>query len=107
MDTKTLHEDDKATARQTSGQTASERLRAQSTVVREDLRELGHATRDVAQEKLGEARQTAAAYYDHGKKKATEWENVAVDYVRERPVKSVLMAAGVGVLIGMLLRLRR
>ena len=36
--------------------TATQKLRSQTETVREDLRELGRITKDVAQEKLGVAR---------------------------------------------------
>ena len=34
--------------------------------------------------------------------KAVEWQNQLEDYVREQPLKAVLMAAGVGVLLGII-----
>ncbi len=63
--------------------TATQKLRSQTETVREDLRELGRITKDVAQEKLGVAR-----------------------YVREKPVKSILIAGGVGLALGILLSRR-
>ena len=63
--------------------TATQKLRSQTETVREDLRELGRITKDVAQEKLGVTR-----------------------YVREKPVKSILIAGGVGLLVGALARIK-
>ena len=75
--------------------TASQKLRSQTEAVREDLRELGRVTRDVAQEKLGVAR-----------KEVREYEDQLLKYVRERPVKSLLIAGGVGLALGILLSRR-
>ena len=75
--------------------TAAERLRTQSETVREDLRELGRITKDVAQEKLEVAR-----------KEVREYEDQLLRYVREKPVKSILIAGGVGLALGILLSRR-
>jgi ElaB/YqjD/DUF883 family membrane-anchored ribosome-binding protein len=90
----------------TPGRSTTERLHAQSAAARDDLRDLGNAAEDFAREKLGQAREAAADYYEIGKKKASEWENVLVDYVRRQPVKSLLIVAGAGLVLGMLLRRR-
>ena len=75
--------------------TAGQKLRNQTDTVREDLRELGRITKDVAQEKLGVAR-----------KEAREYEDQLLNYVREKPVKSILIAGGVGLALGILLSRR-
>jgi ElaB/YqjD/DUF883 family membrane-anchored ribosome-binding protein len=78
-----------------SDATATQKLRTQSETVREDLRELGRITKDVAQEKLGVAREGAR-----------EYEDQLLNYVREKPVKSILIAGGVGLALGILLSRR-
>jgi ElaB/YqjD/DUF883 family membrane-anchored ribosome-binding protein len=84
----------------------TEQLRQQTETVREDLGQLGRLAKQAAKEKLGEARETAAGYYDHGRKKADELETQLVDYVRTKPLKSILIAAGVGALFGILISRR-
>lgn len=54
-------------------------LREQASVVREDVRELAYAAGDAAREQL----------------------DPLEEYVREKPMKALLIAAGVGALIGM------
>ncbi len=71
--------------------------------VREDLGQLGRAAKNVAQEKLGEARRYADEHLDQGKQKASEIEDQLEEYIRTKPLKSVLIAAGAGALIGYLL----
>ncbi len=88
-------------------------LREQTETVREDIRKLGHLAKDAAQEKLDEARARAnEAYergrarateaYERGREKATEVEEQVVEYIRAKPLKSVLIAAGVGAFVGIL-----
>ena len=75
--------------------TATQKLRSQGEVIRDDLRELGRITKDVAEEKLGGAR-----------KEARVIEDQLLGYVREKPVKSLLIAGGVGLFLGVLLSRR-
>jgi ElaB/YqjD/DUF883 family membrane-anchored ribosome-binding protein len=93
-------------------------LRQQTDTIKEDIRELGNMARDAAQEKLDEARQAAAdavetgrqratEIYGQGREKAEEIEEQVVDYVRKKPVKSMLIAGGVGLLLGIVLSSRR
>jgi ElaB/YqjD/DUF883 family membrane-anchored ribosome-binding protein len=81
----------------------TDELRQHAKAVREDLGQLGRAATNVAQEKLGEAKQYAGEYLDQGKQKATEIEDQVEAYIRTKPLKSVLIAAGAGALIGYLL----
>ena len=85
---------------------ATDRLREQSRHVRADLQDLGRLAKDATQEKLGEARQAAAQYYEKGTDKATDLERQLTDYVRRYPLRSLGIAAGVGALLGLLVRRR-
>ena len=93
-------------------------LRQQTDTIKEDIRELGNMARDAAQEKLDEARQAAAdavetgrqratEIYGQGREKAEEIEEQVVDYVRKKPVQSMLVAGGIGLLLGVVLSSRR
>jgi ElaB/YqjD/DUF883 family membrane-anchored ribosome-binding protein len=80
--------------------TTSDRLGAQSNELSEDLKEMGATVKDAAQEKLRNVRENATEYYEQGRDNA---HGVLCDfeqYVRARPLKSVLIAAGVGLLFG-------
>jgi ElaB/YqjD/DUF883 family membrane-anchored ribosome-binding protein len=83
-----------------------QQLREQTATVKEDLSKLARLTRDASQEKLGKAKQAASDYLKKGKHKAGEVEESVVRYVREKPIKSVLLAAGAGALLGFLLSRR-
>jgi ElaB/YqjD/DUF883 family membrane-anchored ribosome-binding protein len=84
-----------AKAESGSETTPRERLRSQTETVREDLRELGKITKDVANEQLEVARKEVKQMEDH-----------LLTYVREKPVKSLLIAGGVGLVLGVLLARR-
>ena len=78
-----------------SDATARQKLRSQTETVREDLRELGKITKDLAGEQIEVAR-----------KEVRQMEDNLLAYVREKPVKSVLIAGGIGLVLGVLLARR-
>ena len=76
----------------------------------EDARALMAATADVAGDKVAEARRRLAAALDSGKQvlgrvreKAAEGAKVADQLVRENPYQTLVIAFGVGAVIGFLL----
>jgi len=66
-------------------------------------RAAGDQISDVASEKLGQAKKMAGDVYEQVNKTVTEKYNQAVDYGRENPGKTTLIAFGVGVGVGLLL----
>jgi ElaB/YqjD/DUF883 family membrane-anchored ribosome-binding protein len=62
--------------------------------------------RDAAQQIAGQVRTRASQYLESGKAKAADMRVKVEDTVREHPLKTILIAAGAGLLIGMLLRRR-
>jgi ElaB/YqjD/DUF883 family membrane-anchored ribosome-binding protein len=81
-----------------------EQLRTQAARVKEDVQELGHVAREVAREKFHEMRAQADGYVKAGTEKAKQWEKSFEDQIREHPLRSVAIAAGVGLVVGLLLR---
>ena len=84
----------------------SDKLREQAGVVRDDLGQLGRLAKDATKEKLGDAKERASDYYDKGKIKAEQLEEQLVDQIRKKPLQSVLIAAGIGALFGLLITRR-
>ena len=80
--------------------TANERLGKQAKHVKKDLREVRGTVRDAAQETVGEFGEAAAEYFEQGRDKVHGVACACEQFVRERPLSSVLMAAGVGWLLG-------
>jgi ElaB/YqjD/DUF883 family membrane-anchored ribosome-binding protein len=77
-------------------------LADQAQQVGQNLRDLGGQVRDQAQQKYNELSDQAREYYDQGRQKAQEWEQGLESYIQEKPMQAVLIAAGVGVLLGLL-----
>lgn len=73
--------------------TSTEDLAEQAGRVVEDVKALGGMTRDAA----AEAVQGAA---ERGSAAVAEYEDQVIEYVRKQPVKSILIAAGAGYLLG-------
>ena len=73
-----------------------------ATEVGQNLRDLGTQVRDTAKEKYEQLREQASDYYQQGRERATEWEHRLESYVQEKPLQAVMIAAGVGVLLGLL-----
>jgi ElaB/YqjD/DUF883 family membrane-anchored ribosome-binding protein len=80
--------------------TARDRVGAQAKTVSNDLKEMGDIVTEAAQEKLAQVRENATEYFQQGRENAHGVLCNFEQYVRERPVKSVLIAAGIGLLFG-------
>lgn len=85
---------------------ATEARRLQSTMgeVKRDIRELGDAARGTAEEKLAQLRDQAGDYVEQGKAKLQEMEQQFETRLREKPIKSILTACGIGFVLGFLMR---
>ena len=62
-----------------------------------------HSLQEAAKEKLGQAREAAAEYYQEGIEQVKKFEASFEEYVRENPVRSLLIAAGVSLGAGFLI----
>ena len=82
--------------------TQGQGLADQAQQVGQNLRDLGSQVRDQAQQKYGELSDQAQEYYQQGRQKAQEWEEGLESYIQEKPLQAVMIAAGVGVLLGLL-----
>ena len=68
----------------------------------EDLRAMGTAVKNGAHEKLGQLRESASECYDQGLGTLRRAKHNAGQFVQRLPIKSVLIAAVVGLLLGCL-----
>ncbi len=85
-----------------SAENISERMSNATESARQSY---GHA-KEAARQVYETARERASDYYAQGKAKAMDYEQQLEDAVRGAPIRSVLIAAGAGLLLGMLLRRR-
>ena len=70
--------------------------------VTQNLRDLGGQVRDAAKEKYEQYAGQARDYYQQGRDTAQQWEQSLEGYVQEKPIQALLIAAGVGMLLGIL-----
>ncbi len=84
----------------TSNRSASEQFREKASQVKQDVRELGVVAKDAAAEKFDH-------WYKDGREKAIQFEHGLENQIREHPLQSVAIAAGVGFLAGYLVSRRR
>ncbi len=86
--------------------TTTDRLGDQALEVKKDLQEMGQTVRDAAQEKIGQVGEKASEYYDEGRDSVHGVACACEQFVRQRPLRAVLIAAGVGWLLGVLWKRR-
>lgn len=83
-----------------SDQTAADRLHSQAQKLTIDLREMGNIAGDAVQENLGQMRENAAEYIERGRDGVQKAEHTVEALIRNRPFRSILIAAGVGWFLG-------
>ena len=66
--------------------------------------EIGKEIRDQVQERMVQGKEVAAEYYEESLNQVLAWQQQLENQVREKPLQSLLMAAGVGLLLGLLRR---
>ena len=87
-------------ARPPSERHAHGRLGRKTRTVKQDLQELGGMAREMAQEKVEQLRASASEYCKEGRDTVQQAERSVEQFIRQQPLKSILIAAGVGMLLG-------
>ena len=77
-----------------------------SGVVVRDLQEVGEATKRMATDSVDVLRDAANQYLDEGRAKVRELGDSIHSKVQHQPMKSLLIATGIGFLLGVLWRRR-
>jgi ElaB/YqjD/DUF883 family membrane-anchored ribosome-binding protein len=72
----------------------------QASAISKNLQHIGDATKKMAAEGADALRHTATEYADRGRTRVREFEESVESHVKEQPVKSLLVAAGIGFLLG-------
>ena len=80
----------------------ADQLKQTAAQVGQQVKDVASQYRDTAREQYDNLRQQASDYYDQGRQQAAEWQESLESYVHEQPVKAVLIAAGVGMFLGLL-----
>ncbi|HMQ21108.1 MAG TPA: hypothetical protein PKE00_01380 [Planctomycetota bacterium] len=81
-------------------------LQQQVRILGDDLKELSRATKDALQERAVAAKDAGVAALEKGKDTIEQYREKVESATREQPIKSVLVAAGVGAVLGILLARR-
>jgi ElaB/YqjD/DUF883 family membrane-anchored ribosome-binding protein len=93
-------------SRADSGNTADQgmagQLKDKASEVASNLRDSATQLRDSAAEQFQNVRESATEYYEAGREKASQWEEQVETYVREQPLKALMIAAGVGIVLGVI-----
>ena len=66
--------------------------------------EIGKELRDQAQELIVQGKDIASEYYEEGRNQVLAWQQQLENQVWKKPLQSLLIAAGVGLLFGLLRR---
>jgi ElaB/YqjD/DUF883 family membrane-anchored ribosome-binding protein len=75
-------------------------MNSKPRTVTQNLRELGGMARDIAEEKVDQLRTSATEAYQGGRNSMQRGGHYVEQFIREQPFKSILVAAGVGMLLG-------
>ncbi len=78
----------------------SDQLGKEAKEVTEDLQKMGGTLRDAAQKKLGQVGARASECCEQARNKVQGAACACEEFVRQRPLTSVLLAAGAGLLLG-------
>ncbi|MEX2142671.1 MAG: hypothetical protein WD894_25680 [Pirellulales bacterium] len=79
-----------------------ESVREKAGDIKSSLQDMGSTAKQMAQEQFEGVRDTMSTYYEQGRERAMDLEQSLENRVRERPISSILVATGLGFLIGML-----
>ena len=85
-----------------SGSEQGQGLKDPAAQVGENIRNIGSQVRDQATQQYDQLREQAGEYYEQGRQRAMEMEQNLEQYVQEKPIQALLIAAGVGMFLGLL-----
>ena len=80
--------------------TTSDRLGKQATAMKKDFEEMSETARAAAQEKLARVGEKASEVCADGRDKVHGLACACEQFISRRPLRSVLMVAGIGWLLG-------
>jgi len=86
---------------------AHEDLKDKANRLKDHVGKTATLAKDVACEGIKSAKDTAAAMYQATVDQAGKMKDSTVGFVQENPIKTVLLAVGVGAIVGLLLARRR
>jgi Uncharacterized conserved protein len=79
-----------------------EKIKEASAEIAEDIKELGNAVRDLASDGLHKVQQKASKLYSRSQDGVKSVERRLEQKVRSKPIQAILIAAGIGFVLGWL-----
>ena len=89
-------------SRMNEGQAGQQGGASAAAQLRDKASEVVSNVKEKATEQYENLRDTAEDYYERGREKAQEWQQSLEEYVQDQPIKALLIAAGVGMLLGII-----
>ncbi len=80
--------------------TTTDHLCEQGREVAKELQEMGNTASDAVRESLGQLQEEASECYEQGRDQAYQAERTFEQFIKDHPLKSILIAAGVGLFLG-------
>jgi hypothetical protein len=87
--------------------TVRDQIGKQAMELMHDLREMREAAADPGGERLDQSTETEFDYCEQGPDRLLYGEFSAQQFISEQPIKTLLLAAGAGALLGVLWTIRR
>jgi len=81
-------------------------FRKQASALSQDVQELGKITKNIAHDTMDIVRENAGGVYQQGVEKAKNLEKSLETQIKEHPLQSLLIAAGLGMVVAWLFRRR-
>jgi ElaB/YqjD/DUF883 family membrane-anchored ribosome-binding protein len=80
--------------------TAGQRIQRKTTAMSNNFKELAGIVRHATQDQLERLGDDATIFLEMGRTKMKQVERSTAQFIRERPITSVLIAAGIGCVVG-------
>ena len=77
-----------------------EHLKEDASQLAEDVTRLGHTIQNLAADSLGSVQKKFSGLYESGQDKVAGIEKKIINRVKERPLQTLFMAAGIGFILG-------
>ncbi|MFO0984435.1 MAG: hypothetical protein U1E76_22365 [Planctomycetota bacterium] len=87
---------------QASSKNIADGIRSHVSDIGAEMRDLADAAKQTVSDTIEQVKEGAADSYAFGKEKAADLQKGVQSLVREQPVTALLVAAGVGLLVGLL-----
>ncbi|HKX12139.1 MAG TPA: DUF883 C-terminal domain-containing protein [bacterium] len=81
-------------------------FKSSASAIGHDVQDLGRATKHLAEDAVNLLKNNASEYYQQGVKKAQTMEKTLESRIKDNPMQALLIAAGVGFVIGAFLARR-